>query len=195
MLFRSKNAYNINIEEENLENSGTITAEEVSQGDNVIGNIPVISKDAVLTTVKDSQTVTGHFKYVNAKLAKYEINGKEQLVYLAPREVTSSGRTYNNKTYEYTHGMGTVIASAIESTEAGNVQYVQKEVSGKDEKIEITEPRTYFGIETNDIIATNVKNKKEYDYTDENGIDHASTYEGKAGLQLKIGRASCRERV
>ena len=29
----TKNAYNINIEEENLENSGTITAEEVSQGD------------------------------------------------------------------------------------------------------------------------------------------------------------------
>lgn len=28
------------------------------------------------------------------------------------------------------------------------------------------------------------KNKQEYDYTDENGVDQTSTYDGKAGLQL-----------
>ena len=30
---------------------------------------------------------------------------KNKTVYLAPREIKSTGRTYNNKTYEYTHGM------------------------------------------------------------------------------------------
>lgn len=182
----TKNAYNINIDEENLENSGTITSEEVEKNSNVIENIPVINSEAVLTTVKDSQTVTGHFKYVNANLAKYNINGKDELVYIAPREITNSGRTYNNKTYEYTHGMGTVIASATQSTEAGNVQYIQKDVSGKDEVINLSEPRIYFGMETRDIIATNAKNKEEYDYTDENGTDYASNYQGKAGLQLNF---------
>ena len=180
----TKSAYNINIEEENLENSGTITNEEVEESSNVINNIPIISKDAVLKTLEDSQTVTGYFVYPNANLAKYEVDGKEQLVYVAPREITNSGRTYNNKTYEYTHGMGEIIASATESTQTGNVQYVQKDVSGKDEKIEISEPRIYFGTETKETIATNAKNKQEYDYTDENGTDYVSTYNGKAGLQL-----------
>ncbi len=182
----TKNAYHINIEENNLQNSGTITSEEVQKNNNVIHNIPIISQDTILKTLEDNQTETGYFSYRNANLAKYEIKGKEQVVYLAPREIKNSGRTYNNKTYEYTHGMGEIIASATESTVTGNVQYIQKEVSGKDEKIKIKQPRTYFGLGNYETVATNAKNKQEYDYTDENGTDYTSTYEGKAGLQLNF---------
>lgn len=180
----TKNAYNINIEESNLEHSGTITSQEVEESTNVINNIPIISQDAVLKTLEDSQTETGYFSYRNANLAKYEINGTEKLVYIAEREITNSGRTYNNKTYEYTHGMGEIIVSASGSTTTGNIQYIQKEISGDDEQIKIEQPRIYFGLETNEIIATNAKNKQEYDYTDENGTDYTSSYEGEAGLQL-----------
>lgn len=180
----TKNAYQINIEESKLENSGTITNDEIEKNGKVLSNIPIISQDAVLKTLEDNQTRTGYFSYRNANIAKYQINGKDQVVYVAPREITSLGRTYNNKTYEYTHGMGEIIASATQSTETGNVQYIQKEVSGKDEQIKIEQPRIYFGLETDEIIATNAKNKQEYDYTDENGNDYTSTYEGKAGLQL-----------
>lgn len=42
----------------------------------------------------------------------------------------------------------------------------------------------YFGLETNETIVTNAKNKKEYDYTDENGTDYTTTYTGEAGLNL-----------
>lgn len=180
----TKNAYNVDIEEANVENSGTITSEEVSENKNVIKNIPIISQDAVVKTLKDNQTETGYFSYRNANLARYEINSENTLVYIAPREISNSGRTYNNKTYEYTHGMGEIIASATNSTETGNIEYIQKEISGHDEKINISEPRIYFGLETKEMIATNAKNKQEYDYTDENGADCTSTYEGKAGLQL-----------
>ncbi len=182
----TKIAYNVNIEETNLENSGTITKDEISENGNVISNIPIVSKASVLQDLQSNQTSTGYFNYPNANLAKYNVNGKEQLLYLAPREIKNSGRTYNNKTYEYTHGMGEVIASATESTAAGNVQYIQKEVSGKDEKIDISEPRIYFGLDTKETIATNAKNKQEYDYTDENGNDITSTYTGNAGLKLNF---------
>lgn len=180
----TKNAYNINIEEKNIENSGTITSEEVEENANVINNIPVISKDAVSKTLENSQTVTGHYVYPNISIAKYNINGKNQLVYVAPREITNSGRTYNNKTYVYTHGIGEIFTSATESSQNGNIQYIQKDIVGKDEKINISEPRIYFGLETKETIATNTKNKNEYDYTDENGTDQVYSYNGQAGLQL-----------
>lgn len=180
----TKNAYNINIEEKNIENSGTITSEEVEENANVINNIPVISKDAVSKTLENSQTVTGHYVYPNISIAKYNINGKNQLVYVAPREITNSGRTYNNKTYEYTHGIGEIFTSATESSQNGNIQYIQNDIVGKDEKINISEPRIYFGLETKETIATNTKNKNEYDYTDENGTDQVYSYNGQAGLQL-----------
>ena len=69
-----------------------------------------------MKTLEDSQTGTGYFSYKNASLAKYKIKGKDQIVYLAPREIKNSGRTYNNKTYEYTHGLGEIITSATQST-------------------------------------------------------------------------------
>lgn len=180
----TKNAYDINIEESNVEDSGTITNSEVEENNNIINNIPIISKDSVLKTLEDNQTVTGHFLYPNVNMAKYKINGKDQLVYLAPREIASTGRTYNNKTYEYTHGNGEIITSATQINQTGNVQYIQKDIAGADEQINITKPQIYFGTETTETIAINTKNKQEYDYTDENGTDYTSQYNGQAGLKL-----------
>ena len=182
----TKDAYGINIEEVNLENSGTITEEQVDTNKNVIENIPIITKDTVIKTLEDSQTNTGYYSYRNASLAKYDINGQDKVVYIAPREITNAGRTYNNKTYEYTHGIGQIVVDATNATQTGTIEYVQKEITGKDNKINVTEPRIYFGLETNETIVTNTNNKKEYDYTDENGNDVTSTYAGQAGLRLNF---------
>ena len=182
----TKNAYGLNIDEKSVEYSGTVTEEELNSNTNVINNIPIISEEAVLTTLKNNQTSTGYYTYRNANLAKYKIGNEDRLVYLSPREITSSDRTYSNKTYEYTHGMGEIITSATESTETGNIEYVQKDVSGKDEVVNIEEPRIYFSTDDNAIIATNTKNKQEYDYTDESGNDVTSSYNGEAGLQLNF---------
>ncbi len=180
----TKNAYGLDIEEENLEYTGTVTEQELNSNKNITNNIPIISQDVVLTTLKNNQTSTGYYKYRNANLAKYKIGEEEKLVYLSPREIASTDRTYSNKTYEYTHGVGEIITSATESTETGNVKYIQKDVAGKDENINVEEPRIYFGTDTDSIIATNTKNKQEYDYTDENGNDVTSSYNGEAGLKL-----------
>ena len=67
----TKNAYQLNIEEDKLESTGTITNEEVSESSNVINNIPIISKEAVVKTLEDNQTKTGYYTYRNANLAKY----------------------------------------------------------------------------------------------------------------------------
>lgn len=182
----TKNAYNINIEEINIENSGTITEKEVNDNQDIIDNVVIVSKDAVLKTLEDNQTGTGYYSYRDANIGKYSINGKEKLVYISPREVVSKGRTYSNKTYEYTHGIGQIITSATSVTETGNIEYIQKDLSGKDNKIKTTQPRMYFGLDTNGMVATNAKNKQEYDYTDENGNEVTTNYTGNAGLNLNF---------
>lgn len=178
----TKNAYGINVKEENLNYSGTITVDEVDNNEDILDNIAIINTDAVVKTLEDSQTNTGYYTYRNANIGKYNIDGKEKLVYLSPREISSGDRTYNNKTYEYTHGYGEIITSASKSTETGNVEYVQKATSS--DKIKISQPRIYFGLETDGTIVTNTKNKSEYDYTDESGKDYEYSYNGKAGLSL-----------
>ena len=180
----TKAAYNIDIEETNLENSGTITQNEVNENTDIINNTRLVNQDVVLKTLDDNQTGTGYYTYRNANIAKYKISGKDTLVYVAPREVTNSGRTYNSKTYEYTHGKGQIVIDATFTTATGSLNYIQKDVSGKDEQIGTKTQDIYFGLETNNAIATSVKNKQEYDYTDEYGLEHTSTYNGQAGLQL-----------
>ena len=135
-------------------------------------------------SLKDTQTETGYYTYNNISLAKYKINGKEQLVYVAPREAENNTISYNNKTYEYTHGIGQIIASATSVTEDGNIEYLQKDISGSDNIYTITEPRIYYGVETNSVAVTNTKNKSEYDYTDSNGVEHVNSYDGKSGIQV-----------
>lgn len=182
----TKSAYNIDIEEETLENTGTITQTDVNENSPIINNIKIINSDVVLKTLDDSQTGTGYYSYRNANIAKYKISEEDKLVYVSAREMSNSGRTYNNKTYEYTHGMGQIVVDSTSITPNGTLNYIQKEVSGKDEKLGTTRQEIYFGLETNDTIATNTKNKQEYDYTDENGLEHTSSYSGEAGLQLNF---------
>ena len=182
----TKAAYNIDIEEESLENTGTITQAEVEENSSIIDNINIVSSDVVLKTLDYNQTGTGYYSYRNANIAKYKISGEDKLVYISAREITNSGRTYNNKTYEYTHGKGQIVVDSTSITETGGINYLQKDISGKDDQLGTTIQDIYFGLETNDTIATNTKNKQEYDYTDENGSEYTSTYNGDAGLQLNF---------
>ncbi|MCI8640598.1 MAG: UPF0182 family protein [Clostridia bacterium] len=182
----TKNAYNIDLEETNLENTGTITQEEVEENKSIINNTNIMDSEVILKTLEDTQTGTGYYSYRSANLAQYKISGENKLVYISTREMANSGRTYNSKTYEYTHGIGQIVTSATNTTETGGIQYLQKDITGKDDKLGTTKQNIYFGLETNDTIATNTKNKQEYDYTDEYGVDHTSNYDGKAGLQLNF---------
>ena len=182
----TKDAYNINIEENNLDYSGTITLDETQRNQDILGNVTVVGKDIVLQTLEDKQTNTGYYTYRNANIGRYNIDGQDKLVYLAPREIANGDRTYNNKTYEYTHGYSEIVASATNTTDTGNLEYIQKNITGQDNKLNISEPRIYFGLETNETIVTNTKNKSEYDYTDEKGKEYDYSYQGKAGLVLNF---------
>ena len=180
----TQEAYNIKAEELNIDYTGTIKEEEIQKNSVVIDNITLVNENLVLQSLKDTQTESGYYTFRNANLAKYKINGKDQLVYVSPREIENLGISYNNKTYEYTHGMGQIVASATTVTEDGNVKYIQKDISGSDNIYEIKEPRIYYGLETNSIAVTNTKNKTEYDYTDSEGIEHIYNYTGNSGIQV-----------
>ena len=182
----TKNAYKINIEEKSLENSGTITQKDVDENTDVINNIRIVNEDTVLKTLEDNQAGTGYYSYRNANIAQYKIAGQYKLVYVSPREIKNSGRTYSNKTYEYTHGRGQIVASATDVSETGNLNYIQKDVSGEDDKLGTVNQQIYYGLETNNIVATNTKNRKEYDYTDENNKEYTSSYQGQSGLSLNF---------
>lgn len=186
----TKNAYGISTEEVNIENGGnTVTEEMLSQVKEVVENIAIVDKSTVLRDLNAVQTEKGYYTYKTTQIANYRINGKSQLVYISPREINSNG-TYNNKTYEYTHGYGVIITSAVSTNTNGNLNNIQKEFekSSKD-VVGVTEPRIYFGLQTNNNIVTNSNNRKEFDYpitTSAISENAENVYDGDAGLSLNF---------
>lgn len=184
----TRNAYNINIEEIELENGGTISQEYADKYENVIENIPVVNEEMTLATLNEYQDSVGFYSYSSTKLQNYEIEGKESLVYVSPREIVIDGisRTYDNKTYDYTHGYGSIITSSSTVDERGNVEYIQSDFTGKDHKIEITEPRIYFGLQTNSSIVVGKQGVQEFDFPITTSTNAQNVYNGTAGLELNF---------
>lgn len=183
----TKQAYNINVEEVNLTDEGTLTKSDITSNSDLLDNIALVNSDIILQDLNALQTNKGYYAYRNTQIAQKTINGEKQLVYISPREIVSSEGTYNNKTYEYTHGFGAIVTSATDIDEKGNLVNLQKGFNNEDNVLGISEPRIYFGTQTNDTVVTNSKTKKEFDYpiTDKGSTKNAeNTYDGDAGLKL-----------
>ena len=183
----TKIAYGINIDETLINDAGTITREDITNNTDTITNIPIVSKNTVLQDLEGSQTSKGYYNYPSTQVGVYEIDNKQQLVYVTPREISASNGTYNNKTYEYTHGFGVILSSATSTTDLGNVNHFQKSFEQTDEVINIKEPRIYFGLETNSTVVTNSNSKKEFDYPTDDALNNTETvYSGNAGLEANF---------
>ena len=186
----TKNAYDINVDEVNIENGGTtVTEEMLGATEQTINNITIVDKSTVLKDLNAVQTEKGYYSYSSTQIASYRVNGKQQLVYISPREINGNG-TYNNKTYEYTHGYGVIVTSAVSTNANGSLNNLQKNFeTTKKDIVAISEPRIYFGLQTNNNIVTNSNNRKEFDHpisTSATSENAENVYTGKAGLQLNF---------
>ncbi len=175
----TKTAYNINIDEIDLESTGTITQEEAEENKDVISNTPVVTESVVLNNLGQTQTSTGYYTYNQAKATLY----KDKLTYISAREINSENTTYNSRADEYTHGYGAVLVSANDTDENGNIVYISKDFENGD----IEEPRIYYGTETNSIITVSEDNK-EFDYPETTTQNATNSYDGERRNIIKFLR-------
>ena len=180
----TRDAYGINVEEININDSGTINNEELTKYEQVANNINTNNDQKVLNLLNSTLTNKGQYKFTSTYTGLYNIDGKETLVYITPREITSAENSYTNSTYENTHGYGVIVTSSSKTDSKGDLVNLQKEFSSDGNVINIANPRIYFGLETNSTIVTNSKIKNEFDYPIEGGKDATNFYDGNAGLKV-----------
>lgn len=180
----TKTAYGIEIDQQNINSYSAITAEQVSKYEDVINNIPLITEDVTLNAVAEHQENSVYYNYENTFLANYKVDGKDKLMYITPREILNDSTiSYNNRTLKYTHGYSVVASSAVDGDSDGYAEYILSDFTSQ-EKLNIKEPRIYFGLETNSTIMTNTEFGKEYDYPITASKNEENVYSGKAGLKL-----------
>ena len=183
----TKAAYGINTEEIEINPELSITAEDIEENATLLTQITTINEAATLASLNEYMDSTGVYQYNTTRLGMYNINGKEQPVYITPREIVTEGsRTYQSKTYQYTHGYSVIATSANKVDELGNPQYIQSDYDLKDSKIYVSEPRIYYGLTTNDTVVVNASNNEEFDYPKSVKEYKTNSYEGKGGLDCNI---------
>ncbi len=173
----TKTAYDINIEENSIENTGTITQKEADENRKIMDNIPIVTENIALNNLLQTQTSTGYYTYNKAKAIYY----KNELGYIAARELDTG-----NLTDEYTHGYGAVITDASDTDEAGNIKYITKDFEG----MNFNEPRIYYGTVQNTPIEVSNK-KQEFDYPKTTTENAVYSYEGDGGINLKFTDRLC----
>ena len=180
----TRNAYNIDIDELLVGNNGTLDSTDINDNAELLDSVSIVNSDLVLQNLNANLTNKGYYTFVSSQIGQYNVNGKDKIVYISPREIVNKGNSYVNSTYEYTHGYGIVATSASNTSNNGNLENVQKGFN--DNNIFIKEPRIYFGLQTNETIVTNSTNKEEFDYPIAEGKNEINEYNGQAGLKLNF---------
>ena len=181
-------AYSVDIEEKEIDNTSTLDDITISKNADLIRQITLLDKETTLTNLVEYKDNEGYYTYKTTQIGRYRVNGRMKSLYITPREIISgANRTYNNKTYQYTHGYGVVISDAttVDKT-TGGLSYIQSKYTSDEDKIKIAEPRIYFGLATNDTIVTNAKDKKEFDYPTSTTSYEENEYDGEAGISANL---------
>lgn len=178
----TRKAYNIDVDTYAVSNEGSIENDDIAKNAKLLSNVSILNRDLVMQSLNGTLTSKGYYSFDSSNVGVYTINDEKQLVYLSPREIVNKGNSYVNSTYEYTHGYGVIATSASTTNMAGNVENYQKNFT--DNELNVSEPRIYFGLKTNETIVTNSSSKKEFDYPSVDGKNVTNKYNGKAGLSL-----------
>lgn len=184
----TREAYGIRIDEIEVDNTSNLSDENIKGNADLLRQITIIDEETTLANLAEYKDNEGYYTYQSTQLGRYTVNGKTKSLYVTPREIISgANRTYNNKTYQYTHGYGVVISeSTVTDKETDGISYVQSKYTDEINKIKISEPRIYYGMTTNDIAVTNVKGKNEFDYPISTTLYETNEYQGKGGINANL---------
>ncbi|MBR3134806.1 MAG: UPF0182 family protein [Clostridia bacterium] len=181
----TKQAYGLNQSYQTINYSGTIEESEINNNNDILSNIDIVTKSNVLQDFQTSNTSKGYYNYRKTQIEEYNINGVKSLVYITPREISNTNTTYYNKTFQYTHGYGSIVTLAGRTDENGYLDIIENELGNlSDAPIPIKQPRIYYGLETNNTaVINNGQNEIDYVYEDTNKEEN-NRYDGSAGLKL-----------
>lgn len=183
----TKEAFGIDIDQKMLSDYKPLTPDVVTKNLDVISNIPLINNDVISQTVTDSQDNSTYYDYSNSNLGIYNLNGTRKLLSLTAREIINdSNRTYNTRTFEYTHGYSVVSSLPSQVDENGYVKILESDFELEDNILNIKEPRIYFGLETDNLVIVNSNYGNEYDYPISVANYVENEYSGKAGMNLNF---------
>jgi len=162
---------------------------DINNNKATIENVRLWDWRPLLTTNKQIQLFRTYYEFLDVDVDRYELDGKLRQLMISPRELdqnqlASKAKTWVNEKLVYTHGYGAVVSPVNKVSEGGLPELFVKDIPPETdyEELKITQPRIYFGEQSNDFVVVNTKaNEFDYPLGNENVF---ATYDGKDGIKL-----------
>ncbi len=166
----------------------SITAETIENNEETIGNIRINDYEPVKDFYNQTQSIRQYYRFNDADIDRYNINGGITQTYLSAREIDEEkiSDTWINRHLKYTHGYGAAVSQVDTVTASGQPDVIEGNIPPETnvDVLRIDRPEIYFGELSNDYIITNTK-ETEFDYPD--GSENKYTeYEGSTGIKLNL---------
>lgn len=183
----TRKAYNIDeAETSSFPVTDDITAQDIAANQDTIDNIRINSYEPALEFYNQVQIIRYYYTFNDLDLDRYEINGKFNQVFIAPRELDSEAvepDTWQNKHLIYTHGYGLAMNKVNSITSEGQPDFVIKDIPPANATdLTVTNPRIYYGEKTNEYAIVNTK-ISEFDYPAGSDMQ-TTTYQEDAGISM-----------
>jgi hypothetical protein len=185
----TREAYDLNrVEVKPFSDDQTLTAQSLEDDRGTIDNIRLWDWQPLLASYAQLQEIRTYYKFHDADIDRYTLNGKDQQVMLSARELETSmllenAQTWVNLHLLYTHGNGVVMSPVTRATSEGlPVLYLQDIPPLSTGGPPIAEPRIYFG-ESDSTYAIVKGTTPEFDYP--KGSDNVyRSYDGADGVGI-----------
>ena len=186
----TRQAYGLaNVEREEFSVENSLNTAALAQNNATLDNLRLWDYRTLLSTYQELQSLRLYYRFHDVDIDRYTLDDDYRQVMLAARElnydnVPAAAQNWVNERLKYTHGYGLAMSPVNQVTVEGLPDFFIKNippVSSTDD-IEISQPRIYYGEETNHYVYTGTSTD-EFDYPQ--GNDNATnTYDGAGGVPI-----------
>ena len=176
-------------EERRFTGEQELTREVFAQDQATIDNLRLWDYRPLLTTFGQQQILRQYYTFRDVDIDRYEIAGEQRQIMLSARELdidrlADQARTWTNEKLVFTHGYGITAVPVDAVTPQGQPDYLVSGIN-REPRLPVTEPRIYFGEETDTWVVTGT-DTEEFDYPLDDREEAAAltTWGGTTGVDL-----------
>jgi uncharacterized membrane protein (UPF0182 family) len=161
-----------------------IDPSELAPNQQTLQNVRLVDTEAMASTYQKLQALRGYYQIDSLDVDRYQVDGREQQVVLAARELNPSGlpgNTWENRHLAYTHGYGVALAPGSQITNTGQPDFLDTTVQSSTSPF-LAQPAVYFGEKLSDYAVVATK-RSEISYS-ASGQDQPVTYTGTGGVSM-----------
>lgn len=169
-----------------------LTAEDIDANQTTIDNLRIWNTSVLPRTYQNFQELERYYTLSNVDTDRYVADGSPNQVMLAVRELDElevPQDNWQNEHLFYTHGYGAVVNQANVVQADGQPVFLLRDVPpvASDERLELEEPRVYFGetyTEGSPVIVKTGSTPQEIDIPLGGGATGFNEYDGESGVVL-----------